>query len=146
MAGYLNQVQLIGNLGRDPDIRITQSGSKIAGLSIATTDSWTDRQSGERRERTQWHRVVIFEGLVDVVERCLRKGSKVFVQGALQTREWTDQNNVQRYVTEVVLQPYSGKLIMLDGANGRDRDSGADNGTGGSDRVPSDELDDRIPF
>lgn len=148
MAGYLNQVQLIGNLGRDPDIRTTQSGGKIAGLSIATTESWTDRNSGERRERTQWHRVVIFsEGLADIVERYLRKGSKVFVQGALQTREWTDQENVKRYTTEVALQPYNGKLIMLDGTNGRNGGTGSETGrAGGGDEPPPGSLDDAIPF
>lgn len=148
MAGYLNQVQLIGNLGRDPDIRTTQSGGKIAGLSIATTESWTDRNSGERRERTQWHRVVIFsEGLADIVERYLRKGSKVFVQGALQTREWTDQENVKRYTTEVALQPYNGKLIMLDGTNGRNGGTGSETGrAGGGDEPPPGGLDDAIPF
>jgi single-strand DNA-binding protein len=149
MAGYLNQVQLIGNLGRDPDVRSTQSGGKIVTLSIATTESWTDKRSGEKRERTEWHRVVVFsDGLATVVERYLQKGSKVFVQGALQTRKWTDQDGKDRYSTEVVLQPFNGKLIMLDGTNGRESARG-DSGrpaAGNNDAPRGGDLDDEIPF
>jgi single-strand DNA-binding protein len=148
MAGFLNQVQLIGNLGRDPDIRNTQGGGRIANLSIATTESWKDKVSGERMERTEWHRVVVFsDGLANIVEQYLRKGSKIFVQGALQTRKWTDQNGQDRYTTEVVLQPFNGKLIMLDGSNGRASEDG-EGATPASSRTPQNhDLDsDEIPF
>lgn len=130
MAGYLNKVQLIGNLGHDPEVCSMQSGAKVVNLSIATTESWTDKRSGECREQTEWHRVVIFsDGLANVVERYLRKASKLYVEGSLKTRKWTDQHNEERFTTEIVLQPFNGKLIMLDGANARDtvneRDPGA---------------------
>ncbi len=116
MAGSVNKVILIGNLGRDPEIRSTQNGGKVANLSIATSESWRDRNSGERRERTEWHRVVVFsEGLIRVIESYLRKGSKVYVEGSLQTRKWTDQQGQERYTTEVVLQNFGGTLTMLDG-------------------------------
>lgn len=116
MAGSVNKVILVGNLGRDPEIRSTQDGTKIANLSLATSETWRDRNSGERRERTEWHRVVIFnDKLVEVVEKFLRKGSKIYVEGALQTRKWTDQQGVEKYSTEVVLQRYRGELTMLDG-------------------------------
>ncbi len=116
MAGSVNKVILIGNLGRDPEIRTTQSGMRIANLSIATSDSWRDKESGERRERTEWHRVVIFdERLAETAERYLRKGSKVYLEGSLQTRKWTDQNtNTEKYTTEVVLSRFRSELTMLD--------------------------------
>ena len=117
MAGSVNKVILVGNLGRDPEIRSTQDGIRIANLNIATSESWRDRNSGERKERTEWHRVVIFnERLVEVAEKFLRKGSKIYVEGALQTRKWTDQQGQERYSTEVVLQRFRGDLTMLDGA------------------------------
>jgi single-strand DNA-binding protein len=142
MAGYLNKVQLIGNLGRDPEIRALQSGGKVVNLSIATSESWTDKRSGERREQTEWHRVVIFsDGLANVVETYLHKGSKVYVEGSLKTRKWTDQGNVERFSTEIVLQPFNGKLIMLDGTNGRDA-----NNARSSNESTDKELDDNIPF
>ena len=116
MAGSVNKVTLIGNLGRDPEVRSTQDGMKIVNLSLATSENWKDRNSGERRERTEWHRVVIFnENLARVAEQYLRKGSKIYVEGQLQTRKWTDQNGQDRYTTEVVLQRYRGELTMLDG-------------------------------
>src|SRR5579859_5721323 len=116
MAGSVNKVILIGNLGRDPEIRSTQDGTRIANLSVATSESWRDRNSGERKERTEWHRVVIFnENLVKVAEQYLKKGSKIYVEGALQTRKWTDQGGAERYSTEVVLQRFRGELTMLDG-------------------------------
>src|SRR3989441_10814297 len=116
MAGSVNKVILIGNLGRDPEIRSTQDGTRIANLSLATSESWRDRNSGERRERTEWHRVVIFnDKLVEVVEKFLKKGSKIYVEGALQTRKWTDQSGAEKYSTEVVLQRFRGELTMLDG-------------------------------
>lgn len=116
MAGSVNKVILVGNLGRDPEIRRTQDGRPIANLSIATSESWRDRNSGERRDKTEWHRVVIFsEGLCKVTEQYLRKGSKVYIEGQLQTRKWTDQSGQEKYTTEVVLQNYGGTLQMLDG-------------------------------
>lgn len=119
MAGSLNKVMLIGNLGADPEIRSFQNGGKVANLRIATSESWKDRNTGERQERTQWHTVAIFnEGLVGVVERYLKKGSKVYVEGQLETRKWQDQQGQDRYSTEVVLRNYSGTLTMLDGASG----------------------------
>ncbi|WP_321337004.1 single-stranded DNA-binding protein [Breoghania sp.] len=116
MAGSVNKVILVGNLGADPEIRRTQDGRPIANLSVATSESWRDRNSGERRERTEWHRVVIFnEGLCKVAEQYLRKGAKVYIEGQLQTRKWQDQNGQDRYSTEVVLQGFNSTLTMLDG-------------------------------
>jgi len=132
MAGSVNKVILVGNLGRDPEIRSTQDGTKIANLSLATSESWRDRNSGERRERTEWHRVVIFnEKLCEVAEKYLRKGSKIYIEGALQTRKWTDQSGVEKYTTEVVLQRFRGELTMLDG-----RQDGGGGGGGYSDDGP----------
>ena len=163
MAGSVNKVTLIGNLGRDPEVRSTQDGMKIVNLSLATSENWKDRNSGERRERTEWHRVVIFnENLSRVAEQYLRKGSKIYVEGQLQTRKWTDQNGQDRYTTEVVLQRYRGELTMLDGrgeggsgggygGGGFNQDQGYGGGGGdmggGAAPVggPSD-LDDEIPF
>lgn len=119
MAGSLNKVMLIGNLGADPEIRSFQNGGKVANLRIATSESWKDRQTGERKEKTEWHTVAIFsEGLVGVVERFLKKGSKVYLEGRLQTRKWQDQNGQDRYSTEVVLQGPNAVMTMLDGAQG----------------------------
>ena len=129
MAGSLNKVMLIGNLGADPEIRSFQNGGKVANLRIATSETWKDRATGERKEKTEWHTVAIFsEGLVGVVERYLKKGSKVFVEGKLQTRKWQDQNGQDRYSTEVVIQGLGGTLTMLDGAAGG---SGGGGGGGG---------------
>ncbi|HRY06511.1 MAG TPA: single-stranded DNA-binding protein [Hyphomicrobiaceae bacterium] len=119
MAGSVNKVILVGNLGRDPEIRHTQDGRKIANLRVATSESWRDKTSGERREKTEWHSVVIFnDGLCNVAERYLKKGSKVYIEGQLQTRKWQDQAGNDRYSTEVVLQGFGGTLTMLDGAPG----------------------------
>lgn len=119
MAGSLNKVMLIGNLGADPEIRSFQNGGKVANLRIATSESWKDKATGERKEKTEWHTVAIFsEGLVSVVERYLKKGSKVFVEGKLQTRKWQDQQGQDRYSTEIVIQGLGGTLTMLDGAAG----------------------------
>lgn len=138
MAGSLNEVTLIGHLGADPEIRRTQDGRPIANMRIATTESWRDKNTGERKEKTEWHTVVIFnEGLCKVVEQYLKKGSKVYVKGALQTRKWQDQSGNDRYSTEVVLQ-FDGKLIMLGGKEG---DSGGDRG--GSRRDDDHRRDDR---
>jgi len=153
MAGTVNKVILIGNLGRDPEIRTTQDGSKITHLSVATTDTWRDRNTGERRERTEWHRVVIFnDKLGEVAEKYLHKGSKVYLEGSLQTRKWTDQSGQERYTTEVVLQRYRGEMTMLDtrggGEPGGGEPGGGDFGGGppsGGGEPPGD-LDDEIPF
>jgi single-strand DNA-binding protein len=115
MSGSLNKVTLIGNLGKDPEIRSFQNGGRAAHFSLATTDSWKDKESSERKERTEWHQVAIMsDGLVTVAEKYLKKGSKVYIEGRLETRKWTDKDNQERYTTEVVLRPYSGELIMLD--------------------------------
>ncbi len=153
MAGSVNKVILVGNLGADPEIRATQEGKEIANLRVATSESWRDKQSGERREKTEWHRVVIFsDGLVNVTKNYLRKGSKVYIEGALQTRKWTDQSGQERYSTEVVLQGWNSTLTMLDSRN---QEGGGSNFGGGSadagassSSAPSaaSELDDDIPF
>ena len=130
MAGSVNKVILIGNLGRDPEIRTTQSGDRLANMSLATSENWRDKSSGERRERTEWHRVVVFnDHLVGVIEKYLRKGSKIYVEGQLQTRKWTDNQGQEKYSTEVVLQRYRGELTMLDGR--QDGGGGGDYGGGG---------------
>ena len=119
MAGSVNKVILVGNLGKDPEIRRTQDGRPIANLIIATSETWRDKNSGERKEKTEWHRVVIFnEGLCKVAEQYLKKGAKVYIEGALQTRKWTDQSGVEKYSTEVVLQGFNSTLTMLDGRGG----------------------------
>ena len=164
MAGSVNKVILVGNLGRDPEIRATNDGTRIANLNLATSESWRDRVSGERKERTEWHRVVIFnERLVEIAEKYLRKGSKIYVEGALQTRKWTDQQNQERYSTEVVLQRFRGELTMLDGARGGGGAMEGDEGCGGGGygeapravaassggprgRGGAADLDDEIPF
>ena len=164
MAGSVNKVILVGNLGRDPEIRSTQDGTKIANLSLATSETWRDRNSGERRERTEWHRVVIFnDKLSEVAEKYLRKGSKVYIEGQLQTRKWTDQSGVEKYTTEVVLQRFRGELTMLDGrqdgggGGGGYSDDGPGGGYGGGSGGGSGggfgggsggggDLDDEIPF
>lgn len=119
MAGSINKVILVGNLGADPEIRATKDGRPIANLSVATSESWKDKNTGERKEKTEWHRVVIFnEGLTKIAEQYLRKGSKVYLEGQLQTRKWQDQNGQDKYSTEVVLQGYNGNLTMLDSRQG----------------------------
>jgi len=126
MAGSVNKVILIGNLGKDPEVRSTQDGNKIVNLTLATSETWNDRASGERKERTEWHRVVIFNDRVgEVAEKYLRKGAKVYVEGQLQTRKWTDQQGQERYTTEVVIGRFNGQLTMLDGRQG-----GAEGGEG----------------
>ncbi len=126
MAGSVNKVILIGNLGRDPEIRTTQDGTKVANLSVATSEQWRDKSSGERREKTEWHRVVVFnDRLVDVIEKYLKKGATVYLEGALQTRKWTDQSGAEKYTTEIVLQKYRGELTMLGGRGGSGGGAGA---------------------
>lgn len=160
MAGSVNKVILIGNLGADPEIRRTQDGRPIANLRLATSETWRDKGTGERREKTEWHRVVIFnDNLCRVVEQYLKKGSKVYVEGQLQTRKWTDQQGVERYTTEVVLQNFRGELALLDRAgSGSDSygqggdDFGSPGPTAGRERQPAmassrrDDLNDDIPF
>lgn len=160
MAGSVNKVTLLGNLGRDPEIRHTRDGKPIANLSIATSETWRDRSTGERKEKTEWHKVVIFnEGLAKVAEQYLKKGSTVYIEGQLQTRKYTDKDGIERYSTEVVLQGYNGALTMVggrrDGGGGRDDttdyghqdDSPAGNTSGGGmGRSYSRDLDDEVPF
>jgi single-strand DNA-binding protein len=136
MAGSVNKVILIGNLGKDPEVRNTQDGSKIVNLTLATSDTWNDRASGERKERTEWHRVVIFNDRVaDVAERFLKKGAKIYVEGSLQTRKWTDQSGQERYTTEVVIGRFNGQLTMLD--TRASAGGGMDGGYGGEPAGPS---------
>ncbi|AKG94549.1 single-stranded DNA-binding-like protein [Paracoccus phage Shpa] len=145
MSGSVNKVILIGNLGRDPEVRSFQNGGKIANLRIATSETWKDRTTGERREKTEWHSVAIVnEGLVNVVERYLKKGSKVYIEGALETRKWQDQSGQDRYSTEIVLRPYGGVLTMLDGPS---RDGAAPPAGAAGNPVPGGFDDgDQIPF
>jgi single-strand DNA-binding protein len=158
MAGSVNKVILVGNLGADPEIRSLNSGDRVANLRIATSETWRDRNSGERKEKTEWHRVVIFnDNLVKVAENYLRKGSKVYIEGSLQTRKWQDQSGQEKYSTEVVLQKFRGELTMLDGRGG-DAEAGEGGYSGGfSSSGPraqssgpreefSADLDDEIPF
>jgi single-strand DNA-binding protein len=152
MAGSVNKVILIGNLGADPEVRHTQDGRPIINLRVATSESWRDKSSGERREKTEWHRVVIFsEGLAKIAQQYLRKGSKVYLEGALQTRKWQDQAGQERYSTEVVLQGFNSALTMLDGKPGSgEAGAGAEGGfvpTSGSKGGKFEEgIDDEIPF
>ena len=168
MAGSVNKVTLVGNLGRDPEVRSTQDGAKIVQLSLATSERWKDRNSGEQRERTEWHRVVIFnENLGRIAEQYLRKGSTCYIEGQLQTRKWTDNQGVEKYTTEVVLQRYRGELTLLGGRGdsagggsygggdtGGNQSSGTEGGFGGGSRTASspppmrdsNDLDDDIPF
>lgn len=126
MAGSVNKVILVGNVGTDPDIRNMQSGDRVCNLSLATSESWTDKATGERQERTQWHRVVIFnQGILGIVERFVKKGSKVYLEGQLETRKWTDQSGQEKYTTEVVLRPYRGELTLLDSKGGSGSGSGS---------------------
>ena len=156
MSGSVNKVTLVGNLGRDPEIRAMQNGDKIVQLSVATSDRWKDKNSGEQRERTEWHRVVIFnDALGKIAEQYLKKGSTVYLEGQLQTRKWTDNNGVDKYTTEVVIPNYSGVLTMLDTRsqssvsdenNSNQLDSAADEAMGGSETSTAEQLDDDIPF
>lgn len=164
MAGSVNKVILVGNLGADPDVRTMQSGGRVCNLSVATSESWKDKNSGERQERTQWHRVVVFnENIVGVCEKFLKKGSKVYLEGQLETRKYTDNSGAEKYTTEVVLRPFRGELTMLDGkSSGGGSGAFNDNDMGGYDSGPSmgggsssssggnrskvDDMEDEIPF
>lgn len=157
MAGSVNKVILVGNLGNDPVIRSTQDGKEIANLSIATSESWKDRNTGERREKTEWHRVAIFnEALVNIARNYLKKGSKIYIEGALQTRKWVDQSGVEKYSTEVVLQGFNATLTMLDpkgggssggeySGGGYSQENSAPRG-GNQQSQPAPAMDDEIPF
>ena len=144
----LNKVQIIGNLGRDPDVRHTQDGKPIVNLSVATSESWKDRNTGERKERSEWHRVVIFnEGLAKVAEQYLKKGSTVYIEGQLQTRKWTDKDGVEKYSTEVILQNYRGELVMLGGKRDGDAGESAEDFKAAARKTFNDPgLDDSVPF
>lgn len=156
MAGSINKVILVGNLGAEPKVSNTSNGNKIVNLNVATSDTWKDKATGERKDRTEWHRVVIFNPqLADVAERYLRKGSKVYLEGQLQTRKWEDTNGQERYTTEVVLQNFSGNLVLLDSRGGDGVPAGGNDvfspagGTGwdnAASAAPSADLDDDIPF
>lgn len=164
MAGSLNKVMIIGNLGADPDVRSMTSGDEVCNLSIATSESWNDKASGEKKERTQWHKIVIFNpNLVKVAKNYLKKGSKVYIEGQIETRKWTDKEGKDQYTTEIVLRPYRGELTMLDGKGGSAANDGSssggysDSGSSGGYSSPSygggaapasrvDEMADDIPF
>ncbi len=161
MAGSVNKVILVGNLGKDPEVRRTQDGRPIVNLSVATSETWRDKATGERKEKTEWHRVVIFsEGLAKVAEQYLKKGAKVYIEGQLQTRKWTDQSGAEKYSTEVVLQGFNSALTMLDGRGGGGGSFGEEPGgdfgssgpVGGAPRravaagARSSDMDDDIPF
>src|SRR5260370_31667254 len=152
MAGSVNKVILVGNLGKDPEVRRMTSGDPVVNLSVATSENWRDKASGERKEKTEWHRVVIFnKNLADVAEKYLRKGSKVYLEGQLQTRKWTDKDGAEKYSTEVVLQNFRGELTMLDGRNGGEGGGGSfGGGSRSTSEAPAnfqrDEMDDEIPF
>lgn len=159
MAGSLNKVTLIGNVGKDPEIRSMQDGREVASFSLATSDFWKDKNTGERRERTEWHRVVVFaQPLINLIKSYINKGSRLYVEGALQTRKWTDQQGVERYTTEIVLQGYGGSIVMLDskGGGGASHNNNDYHGHDDMARTPSsmaenqkvemNDLDDDIPF
>lgn len=158
MAGSVNKVILVGNLGKDPEIRSTQDGKEIANLTIATGESWKDKNTGERKEKTEWHRVVIFSpGLVGIAKQYLTKGSKVYIEGSLQTRKWQDQSGADRYSTEIALQPFNSTLTLLDSKNSGGNSGGGDNYSSNNsyssapassqkEEFAVEELDDEIPF
>jgi single-strand DNA-binding protein len=161
MAGSVNKVILVGNLGKDPETRTFQSGDKVVNFSIATSESWKDKASGERKERTEWHKISVYnQGLINVCENYLKKGSKVYIEGQLETRKYTDKDGVEKYTTEIALRPFRSELTMLDSKGGSGggarssndsfRDSGGDdfssNGSSGGGRTKVDEFEDEIPF
>jgi single-strand DNA-binding protein len=149
MAGSVNKVILVGNLGKDPEIRSMQDGTKIVNLTLATSETWNDKASGERKEKTEWHRVAIFnDRIADVAERYLKKGAKIYVEGALQTRKWTDQSGQERYTTEVVIGRFKGELTMLDtrGSGGGEMGEGGGAPSWDAPRGGATDLDDEIPF
>ena len=148
MAGSVNKVIIVGNLGRDPEVRTFQNGGRVANLRIATSETWKDKQSGERKERTEWHSVAIHaDGLVGIAEKYLFKGSKIYIEGQLETRKWQDQAGADRYSTEIVLRPFNGTLTLLDKqGGGGDQGQQVQGGSGGGGSGGGRELDDEIPF
>jgi single-strand DNA-binding protein len=151
MAGSVNKVILVGNLGKDPEVRRMTSGEPVVNLSVATSETWRDKASGERKEKTEWHRVVIFnENLAKVAEQYLKKGAKVYLEGALQTRKWQDKDGQDKYSTEIVLNRFNGTMVMLDGRSGGGGGGGEVGYGGGAREQPAsfqrDEMDDEIPF
>lgn len=146
----VNKVTLLGNVGKDPDIRTTKDGRKIASFTVATSERWKDKQSGEMKEQTEWHRVVVLnENLANIVEKCVKKGSRLYIEGALKTRKWTDKDGVERYVTEIVLQGYNGKLDMQPNSNGAKNNPKDEEGAygGGEEHYSADvNIDDEVPF
>ena len=154
MAGSVNKVILVGRLGSDPEVRVSQDGNKIVRLSLATSDSWKDKQTNEKKEKTEWHRIVIFaNGLADIAEKYLNKGSKIYVEGQIQTRKWTDQAGVEKYTTEIVLQSYNSSLTMLDNRSDQNNEiisSSFKNDSLGNKSIAKEkddiEIDDEIPF
>jgi single-strand DNA-binding protein len=151
MAGSVNKVILVGNLGKDPEVRRMTSGEPVVNLSVATSETWKDKSSGEKKEKTEWHRVVIFnENLAKVAEQYLKKGAKVYLEGALQTRKWTDKDGAEKYSTEIVLNRFNGTMVMLDGRSGGGGEGGFGGGGRGTNEAPAsfqrDEMDDEIPF
>lgn len=154
MVGSINKAILIGNVGRDPEIRVTQNGQKIANIALATSDTWRDKSTGERREKTEWHRIVIFsEGLVNIVEQYVKKGAKLYIEGGIQTRKWVDNSGVERYYTEIILQGYNSNLMILDTRNSHNNEyannsseSTYSKNTNDHGKSFSDDLEDEIPF
>jgi single-strand DNA-binding protein len=151
MAGSVNKVILVGNVGKDPEIRATQSGGKIASFSLATSETWRDKMSGERKEKTEWHRIVVYsEALVKILESYVKKGSKLYVEGSLQTRKWTDNSGVERYSTEIVIQNFNGNFTILDNRQNSSGNSSEDDFSGNTDSKSQnfvhDDLDDEVPF
>ena len=147
MAGSVNKVIIVGNLGRDPEVRTFQTGGKVCNLRIATSDTWKDKTTGERKERTEWHSVAIFnEALVKVAEQYLRKGSKVYIEGKLETRKWQDQSGQDKYSTEIALRPFGGELTLLDSKSDGGQSGGGQSDSGGYGSGGGSDLDDQIPF
>jgi single-strand DNA-binding protein len=144
MAGSVNKAIIVGNVGKDPEVRTMQSGDKIVNLSVATSESWKDKASGERKERTEWHRVVIFnQGIAGIAEKYVRKGTKVYIEGQIETRKWTDGNGVEKYSTEIVLRPFRGELTLL---SSQEKNSSYDDDQPAQKPVPVDDMEDEIPF
>lgn len=147
MVNSINKVTLIGNVGRDPEIRTTQDGKEIASITLATSESWKDKNSGERKERTEWHRIVVFsDGLVNIVKNYIKKGSKLYIEGALQTRKWVDNSGAERYSTEIILQGYNAVLLMLDSNRNQGDHHHNHSSSSLGESFNAEEIDDEIPF
>lgn len=147
MAGSINKVILVGNVGKDPEIRSTQDGREIANIALATSESWKDKNTGERKDKTEWHRIVVFsEGLVNVIKNYIKKGSKLYIEGSLQTRKWVDNTGVEKYSTEIVIQGYNGSITMLDNKNSDNHNNSNTQNTLAEPASNFDDVDDEIPF